>query len=207
MSTRKKESLYLEQATTVIIPANLETLRTQRLVLRPLEMTDAPSIFDYRCRQDVADWLWPKIPHKDIKETEAVIASKTFQTLDASGALGRKFIFAIIPANDPNQRVIGAAGINALVPGPSIGYGIHPEFWGYGYATEAVQALVDAWWKLPRELPEQSRAAETEKLYSACNKANAGSTKVLLKTGFKIYEEISVEDDVVALFEQERPRN
>jgi RimJ/RimL family protein N-acetyltransferase len=146
---------------------------------------------------------WPRIPHKDISETEAGITNKTFQTPDASGAIGRNFQFAIILADDPAQKVIGAVGINSLVPSPSIGYSIHPDFWGKGYISEAVGGVIDAWWKLERKDIEDS--GEREKLYAACNKANIGSLRVLQKNGFRILDEFALEGDVVALFGLERP--
>lgn len=121
--------------------------------------------------------------------------------------MGRQFSFAVVQLDDPTLKVIGMVGINALVPAPSIGYGIHPEFWGKGFVSEAVAGVVDAWWKLERtDLKQQpgKDALESEKLYAACNKANAGSMKVLLKNGFEIYEEIPLMGDTVALFSLQR---
>jgi RimJ/RimL family protein N-acetyltransferase len=103
--------------------------------------------------------------------------------------------------DDPSQKVIGFAGINALVPAPSVGYNFHPDFWGKGYATEAVAGIVDAWWKLGRVLFEDT--VQKEKLFACCNIANIGSVKVLQKTGFTIYREQPAEG--VALFELEIP--
>lgn len=51
------ESLYPNQTVWVTIPEHAESIHTQRLYLRPLEFADAGDIFEYRCRQDVADWL------------------------------------------------------------------------------------------------------------------------------------------------------
>lgn len=149
---------------------------------------------------------WPKVPHKDISESEAIITKKTFTTPDASGAVGRKFFFAIIRSEDSSRTVIGGAGINALSPAPSVGYNVHPDFWGKGYATEAVAGIIDAWWKLDRmEFDGTGSDLGKEKLFAACNGANIGSVKVLQKTGFSIYREESIEGDVVALFELEKP--
>ncbi|KAJ5169504.1 Acyl-CoA N-acyltransferase [Penicillium coprophilum] len=199
-------SFYPHQTTSVIIPASLEPIHTSRLYLRPLTVGDAGAIFEIRRRQDVADWLWPKVPHKDISESEAIITKKTFTTPDASGAVGRRFFFAIIRSEDPLQKVIGAAGINALTPAPSVGYNIHPDFWGMGYATEAVAGIIDAWWKLDRMGFEGTvLELKKEKLFAACNRANIGSVKVLQRTGFAIYHEESIEGDVVALFELDNP--
>lgn len=148
------------------------------------------------------------MPHKEIQETEHVIAKKVFQTADASGAVGRNFSFAVIGKEDPSGKVIGAVGVNSLAPSPAVGYGIHPDFWGKGYVTEALSAVIDAWWKLDRkELGPADLELPPEHLFAACNKANVGSVKVLLKTGFELYEEIPLEGDIVALFEQRRPQN
>lgn len=151
---------------------------------------------------------WPKIPHKNIQETEVHIANKVFQTPDAAGALGRQFNFAIISAHDPSQKAIGAVGINSLIPAPSIGYTLHPDVWGKGYASEAVAGVIDAWWKLDRiDSTQLGSESEKEKLFATCNKANIGSVKVLQKNGFKIYEELQLEGDTVALFDLERPQS
>ena len=50
-------TFYPNQATSVIIPADLEPIHTNRLYLRPLTVADAAAIFEIRRRQDVADWL------------------------------------------------------------------------------------------------------------------------------------------------------
>lgn len=88
------------------------------------------------------------------------------------------------------------------MPAPSIGYGIHPDFWGKGYVSEAVAGVVDAWWKLERK---DSADCETERMFAACNMANVGSVKVLQRNGFRILREIPLEGNIVALFALERP--
>ncbi|KAJ5183692.1 hypothetical protein N7492_001308 [Penicillium capsulatum] len=203
-STMNPESLYPDQTIRVSIPERGEGIQTRRLYLRPLEITDAGDIFEYRSQQDVANWLRPSIPHKDVRETEAHILKKQFTTPDASGNLGRQFTYAVIRADDPTHKVVGTVGINALIPAPSIGYGLHPDLWGSGYASEAVAAVVGAWWKLPRV---ESVSAEPEKLFAACDKRNLRSMRVLQKCGFVIYEEKVLDGDTMAaLCVLSRPR-
>lgn len=52
-----KGTLFPEQTNRVIVPATADTIRTKRLILRPLALTDAEDLFEHRRRQDVADWL------------------------------------------------------------------------------------------------------------------------------------------------------
>jgi len=52
-----KGSLYPAQETRVIIPAKVSAIKTPRLYLRPIELSDAAAIFEYRRRQDVANFL------------------------------------------------------------------------------------------------------------------------------------------------------
>ncbi|KAJ6084046.1 hypothetical protein N7486_010846 [Penicillium sp. IBT 16267x] len=205
-----KGSVYPEQETRVIIPAKVSAIKTQRLYLDrlscPMQLISSNTGVD-KTWPTSSPFSWPKFPHKAIQDTEAMIIDKTFKTPDASGVLGRQFTFAVIQLDDPTQKVIGMLGINALMPAPSIGYGIHPDFWGKGLMSEAVSGVVNAWWKLERTgLGQQSAvdAPESEKLYAACNKANVGSVKVLLKNGFEIYEEIPLMGDTVALFSLQR---
>lgn len=52
-----KASVYPSQETRVIIPASVDSIRTKNLLLRPLELADAADLYEFRSRQDVADWL------------------------------------------------------------------------------------------------------------------------------------------------------
>lgn len=52
-----KASFFPRQDTRVIVPANVESIRTKNLYLRPLAIGDAAALFEFRSRQEVADWL------------------------------------------------------------------------------------------------------------------------------------------------------
>lgn len=52
-----KGTLYTEQPVRVIVPLEHGIIETKNLHLRPLRANDAAQIFEYRSRQDVADWL------------------------------------------------------------------------------------------------------------------------------------------------------
>ncbi|KAJ5815044.1 Acyl-CoA N-acyltransferase [Penicillium riverlandense] len=180
---------------------------------RAMSKEEADRLYEERMEDEYAKregGAWPKVPHTEIKQTEDYIASKTFTDPEASGATGRRFLFACIRADDPDQTVIGAVGINSLLPSPSVGFGMNPDFWGMGYASEAVGGLVEAWSNLERIVPRDTTTigagAEGEKLFAACNKENVGSMKVLLKNGFRVYDEVEAEGDTVVLFDMDMPR-
>ncbi|KAK2768904.1 hypothetical protein FQN53_006251, partial [Emmonsiellopsis sp. PD_33] len=80
----------------------------------------------------------PFIPHKGISVTQKWIVTRTFT-----------FLFVILLANDPTGRIIDYGGTNEFVPVTMMGYTIHPDEWGKGYATEFAPALVKAWFSLP----------------------------------------------------------
>ncbi|KAH1488309.1 hypothetical protein KXV44_001859 [Aspergillus fumigatus] len=191
----------LGQAVAVIIPEEVPPIHTERLLLRPLRIDndeDAAGIFSIRSRQDVVDWLWPRVADTTVEETKAHMMKKVFKDPDAAGAVGRLFFFVIIPKNEPD-RIIGSLGVNSLSPAPSVGYAMHPSYWGRGYASEALRGVIDAWWKLPRV----DGLGHEEKLFAAVNIANKGSVKVLQRNGFKIYKEVVLEGDTVACMELE----
>ena len=96
--------------------------------------------------------------------------------------------------------LIGDMGCHDANPGTEeIGYMFLDEFWGRGYATEALKAFLDHYWSLDRkeyvriisEGDESERRShwedeeEAEVLRAITAAENAGSRNVLEKCGFK----------------------
>ena len=114
-------------------------------------------------------------------------------------AAGRNFQFLIFERDDPTGKIIGGVGLNVVTPLPNVGYGIHYDYWGKGYATEALQGLLETWWALPREGGDLNGDGETgtlkrEKILACASKANGASVRVLEKCGFEVYREHEYED-------------
>lgn len=93
--------------------------------------------------------------------------------------------------------------------GSYIGYVLHPDFWGQGYATEALKGMLKGWWGLERREVGEGEVKEVddealrwerreedgeEYLLGMANKLNSGSLRVMLKCGFEVVEEFVVED-------------
>ena len=140
------------QAPGLSLPAVLET---ERLVLRPLGLDDAPALVSGVGDFEVARWLAP-VPHPYGEE-------------DARAFLGEV-------AATPGTWAITAEG--ALVGLVSIrdelGYWLARDTWGCGIATEAARAAARAWF-----------AAGPAMLMSSHMEGNEASRRILLKLGFE----------------------
>lgn len=81
-------------------------------------------------------------------------------------------------------RMIGVAGYDAVeVSGPvHIGYWLGEAFWGQGFATEAVHALVDHFFI----------HTERDELEGSCRVTNPASRRVLIKSGFQYRDQAMI---------------
>ncbi len=118
----------------------MATIRTERLVLRPLELSDAARISAFTRDWDVARMV------SSIPFPQPTISVEGYLLIEqARRPLARDYTFAI---ELPGEGLIGIVG--AHVRGRDyqghfveIGYWIGKPFWGKGYATEAASAAAD----------------------------------------------------------------
>ncbi len=103
-------------------------IQTKRLTLRLATMDDLHDFHDILRRPEVMAY-WSTPPHPDLATTEAWLTSTV--TRDPKDCVE----FAVVHQG----RVIGKAGGGTL---PEIGYIFHPDAWGQGFATEAMQAVI-----------------------------------------------------------------
>lgn len=99
-------------------------------------MEDAPAIFGgYAQDPDVTRYLvWQ--PHKSIRETE--------QHLNSCGQLwraGKDFAYAITLKEA--DRLIGMFGMHPMNTKIEVGYVLTRPYWGKGYMTEALRAVIE----------------------------------------------------------------
>ena len=126
----KKENLYH-------IFSHMPTLETERLVLRPLRVSDATDMFEYAKSPDVTRYLlWS--PHSDVGYTRSYL-----EYLGTRYRLGECYDFAVIHKAD--DRMIGTCGfVRFDCPHNSaeIGYVLNPAYRGKGLMPEAVRRVL-----------------------------------------------------------------
>ncbi|KFZ14688.1 hypothetical protein V501_03117 [Pseudogymnoascus sp. VKM F-4519 (FW-2642)] len=172
-------------------------IKTQRLIIRPFQASDIDALYELRLQPEVMKYTKKGVP--DINRTESQ------EILDKlMGSPGNDmYNFAI--CDGKTNVLIGTGGCHlpvGEVGWPEIGYMFRKEAHGKGYATEFVNAFLEAYWVLPRVRTEVVVDAETVELSEGVTAAkeclgaittadNKPSHSVLRKTGFervKVFE-------------------
>ena len=143
---------------------SIPVLETKRLTLRAPCLEDAKTVAmlanDRRIAENTA-----RIPHPyNVADAEGFIAGVN----KADGEVA--FLITL-----RDKTVIGACGIMAQEQTPELGYWLGVRYWGNGYATEALHAVIDYAFA---DLGHQA-------LQAGARVTNPGSRRVLEKCGFQ----------------------
>ena len=154
-------------------------LKTNRLLLRPWDESDAPVLYPLACDPDVGPRCGWK-PHESEAESAEVIRN----------VLAVPETYAVVLRE--TGGVIGSMGLHRLQgqPGdrPELGYWIGKPYWGRGYAPEAARELM-------RRAFEDLGCNE---LWCAHFDFNAQSKRVIEKCGFcfRMTKEVAYSDGI-----------
>ncbi|MEC1177190.1 GNAT family protein [Metasolibacillus meyeri] len=113
-------------------------LETERLILREIVHEDASDIFAYFSNEDV-------VKHYGMQALEQVEQAEQLIEGFAKNFQGKRGMRWGITVKGEN-RLIGTIGFNLWVPAhkrAEVGYEIHPDFWRMGYASEALEKVVE----------------------------------------------------------------
>lgn len=148
-------------------PDDRTRLETRRLLLRPPEERDAARLA-MLCHNPKVALQTSRMPYP-YAESDALA---WIVQVRASNAVGANFLITHRDGGD----VLGATGFGAIDGGEAeIGYWIGEPYWGQGYATEAVQAVID----------HAFTSTDLAQVAGRCRVGNIGSRRVLEKCGFQ----------------------
>lgn len=162
-------------------------LETERLLLRPLEISDAEAMFEMDNNPSVHKYLWQN-PTQTIEETIKIIEYVRKQYEDNN--IGR---FATILKE--TQEFIGWTGIkyindhveNGNTNFYDYGYRLNEKFWNKGYATEATEFWLDYGFN--------QMNIKTMNAYTHAE--NGASNRVLSKCGMQFVEDYPDKDGII----------
>lgn len=106
----------------------MDRIVTERLILRRAREDDLEAMHAV-LSNPVAMRYWSTLPHDSLDQTRDWLASM----IEDDPAVREDFIV------ERDGRAIGKAGCYRL---PEIGYILHPDHWGLGFATEALTAVI-----------------------------------------------------------------
>jgi 8-oxo-dGTP diphosphatase len=154
---------------TTASPVATPTLRTSRLLLRPLEAADAAEF-----HRQINDWdICRKLPDAPFPYP-AALAAQWIAAAAADRAAGRAEQFGLV--DQVSGALIGCAGLRLSRDKKSadLGYWLGRRFWGQNFGLEAAARLVS--WGFA-ELPVQ-------KITATIAADNDASRTILLRAGF-----------------------
>jgi RimJ/RimL family protein N-acetyltransferase len=145
-----------------------ETIETDRLRLRRSLESDAEGIFAaYAQDREVTMYLaWR--PTGNIENTR-----ESLRHAAAEWREGRAFRWTIFRKED--DRLLGTLALRVDGLKVELGYVLAKDYWGKGFMTEAVRAIVD--WALKED--------DVYRVWAVCDVENPASARVLEKAGMK----------------------
>lgn len=172
----------------------LPVLETPRLILRPVEHKDVPSVFAYATHPLVgpnAGWK----PHEDIEETE-----KFIDYCIKKREFGQPGNYAILLKS--NRKMIGTIEVHTYKEHKGeIGFVLHPDYWNHGYITEAAKVvIIYAFEILQMERLSYSHFLDNKRSKRVCEKLQFQFEGILRKK-FKRYDGIAIDEAVYSIID------
>jgi len=146
-------------------------IETERLILREFVQADWQSMADW--------WRDPRYQryYPEREDIDAVVRGLVDMFVEAQAEEPRRRWQLAIARKD-DGRMIGDVGIRVNAPEhreANIGYELHPDEWGQGFATEAATAIVRFGFE----------DLELHRIWAEVNADNVASTRVLTKLGMQ----------------------
>lgn len=113
------------------------TIETERLLLRPLTVDDAPAVFEWVSDEQVARYMVYNT-YETVEQVTAWLTSNQNEPEESS-----EYHFGFVRKSDGKLIGSGSIGPDSQRDGFwGFGYNFRRDCWGYGYATEAAKAMI-----------------------------------------------------------------
>lgn len=147
-------------------------LETQRLMLRPFALEDAPSFMELNADPEVMQYTGDS-PFATVQDAEDLI--RNYRQY-ADYQLGR-----LTMQHRHTGELLGWCGLKYLAEQDEVdlGYRLHRRYWNQGYATEASQACLDYGFNIKG----------LDYIIARADPQNVASTRVMQKLGMRLWRE------------------
>ncbi|MCD4656075.1 MAG: GNAT family N-acetyltransferase [Planctomycetes bacterium] len=118
--------------------SHLPTLKTNRLILRKMKLSDAQDIFDYASDHEVSkttNWSAHNVLEDSKTYLKSMLKRYSYNQASEWGIVHKK-----------SGKMIGTCGFTAWIPGyykGEIGYSLAQKFWNLGLTTEAIRKVIE----------------------------------------------------------------
>lgn len=150
------------------------TIKTKRLLLRPLNISDLEAVHKYSSDEDNTKYMI-FLPNKSIENTSSFLLKVTEEWKKDKLMF---YEFAIML----DDTLLGATAIYLSKENNKvgeIGWILDKRYWGNHYATEAALAMVDF----------AKNILKLDKLYAHCDYRNIASATVMKNIGMKLADD------------------
>lgn len=161
-------------------------LETRRLILREFTLADAADLFAMDSLPIVHRYLGNK-PIQSMLEAEQIIENILQKYSEYN--IGRW-----VAIEKQSMQFVGWSGLNLVTQAKNnhinyydLGYRLHPDFWGKGYASESAKAALDYGF-------ENLLLSE---VFGTCHEENIASRKALEKCGLKFIEKFLYNNEIM----------
>ncbi len=148
---------------------DIPTFETSRLILRKVELSDLEDIFEFSSDPEVANHMTWEV-NKSKEETFNNFVSVVIENYEK----GQSGDLAIV--HKESSKVIGTCSFiewSNEHRNAEVGYVLNRNYWGMGFATEAIIELIKFGFE----------TIQLKRIQGRCDIDNFGSEKVMLKAG------------------------
>lgn len=160
-------------------------METSRLLIRPLELSDAPFILEFFNSPTFIRFIGDR-GVRTVEDAEEFLKAKALKFFKEYG--WGTYLVSL----KSDDRPIGTCGLYLRdeLDGPDFGYGMLPEFEGKGYAFEFCSFLLEYF----------KKQMNTQEFLAIVQEENIRSTRLLDKLGFKAEKKFMMGDEELVLY-------